>query len=58
MASSAVTFYLFSELLGIDLPLAAYGTVLGLVSVIIILRGKYASVEWVTKIVFRLWLYT
>jgi len=50
VATAAVTFYLFSEHLGIGLPLAAYGPVLGVICVAIILRGKYSSLELVTKI--------
>jgi Mn2+/Fe2+ NRAMP family transporter len=50
IAASAVAYYLFTETLGISLPLSAYGTVFGLLSVAIILRGRYRAVEWASKI--------
>ena len=57
IAAAAVVFYFFRLYLGIDIPgvdddqeLAVYGLILGLISVTIILRGRYAVVELVTKI--------
>jgi Mn2+/Fe2+ NRAMP family transporter len=57
IAAAAVMFYLFREFLGFDVPglnddheLALYGLILGVASVAIILGGKYAAVEIVTKI--------
>jgi Mn2+/Fe2+ NRAMP family transporter len=57
IAAAAVMFYFFRQYLGMDMPglnddqeLAAYGLLLGVVSVWIILGGKYAAVELVTKI--------
>ncbi len=57
IAAAAVLFYLFREFLGFDVPglnddheLALYGLILGVTSVAIILGGKYAAVEIVTKI--------
>ena len=50
VAAAAVAFYLFSEILGIMIPLAVYGTVLGVLAVAIILGGRYAAVETVTKV--------
>jgi Mn2+/Fe2+ NRAMP family transporter len=50
IAASAVLYYAFSESLGLPIPLAAYGVVLGLISVAIILRGRYKAVEWAAKI--------
>ena len=57
IAASAVLLYFFNQYLGIDIPgfdndqeLAIYATILGLISVAILLRGKYAAVEMVTKI--------
>jgi Mn2+/Fe2+ NRAMP family transporter len=57
IAAAAVVFYLFNQYLGLDIPglgedgeLALYGLILGVVSVVIILGGKYAAVELVTKI--------
>ena len=48
-AASAVAYYFFAEYLGLDIPLQAYGVVLGVVSVVIILAGRYAALENVTK---------
>ena len=57
IAAAAVVFYFFRSYLGLDIPgvgddreLAVYGFVLGLLSVVIILRGRYAVVELATKI--------
>jgi Mn2+/Fe2+ NRAMP family transporter len=57
IAAAAVVFYLMSEYFGLDIPgldnndeLAAYAAILGIVSVVIILGGKYGAVELVTKI--------
>ena len=57
IAAAAVVFYFFRMYLGVDIPalgddaeLAVYGLVLGVVSVAIILKGRYAIVELATKI--------
>ncbi|HEY5762301.1 MAG TPA: Nramp family divalent metal transporter [Rhodocyclaceae bacterium] len=57
IAAAAVVFYFFRMYLGVDIPgfdddgeLAIYGLVLGVTSVLIILRGRYAIVELATKI--------
>ncbi len=50
IAASAVLFFLFNEYLGLEVPMAVYGSLLGMLSVAIILRGKYAAIETVTKI--------
>jgi len=57
IAAAAVVFYFFRLYLGVDIPgvdddqeLAVYGFLLGILSVAIILRGRYAVVELVTKI--------
>ncbi len=50
IAASAVVYYVFSESLGLDLPLAVWGIILGVLSVGIILRGRYKAVEWAAKI--------
>ena len=48
-AAAAVLFYVFSEYLGLGLPSWAYGLGLGVLSVGIILYGRYAAVELATK---------
>ncbi len=57
IAAAAVVFYLMSEYFGLDMPgldndqeLAVYSLIIGVVSVAIILGGKYSAVELVTKI--------
>jgi Mn2+/Fe2+ NRAMP family transporter len=57
IAAAAVVFYFFRLYLGVDIPgvgddkeLAVYGFILGITSVAIILRGRYAVVELATKI--------
>ena len=50
IAASAVMYYLFSESLGFPVPMAAYGLLLGVVSVLIILRGSYRAVQTTTKV--------
>ena len=57
IAAAAVVFYFLRQYLGLDIPgvgddqeLAVYGFLLGVMSVAIILGGKYAAVELVTKI--------
>ena len=57
VAAAAVVFYFFKEHLGWDIPgladhheLSLYGLLLGVISVAIILGGKYAAVELVTKV--------
>jgi Mn2+/Fe2+ NRAMP family transporter len=57
IAAAAVVFYFFRLYLGVDIPgfdddkeLAIYGLILGVTSVVIILRGRYAVVELATKI--------
>lgn len=57
IAAAAVVFYFFRMYLGFDIPgvgddreLAVYGLILGILSVVIILRGRYAAVELATKI--------
>ena len=46
-AAAAVLYYVFSEVLGLEL--STYGLALGLLSVAIILYGRYAAVELATK---------
>ena len=57
IAAAAVVFYLMRLYLGIDIPgvddereLAVYGFLLGIVSVAVILKGRYVVVETATKI--------
>jgi len=57
IAAAAVVFYFFRQYIGLDVPglddnneLALYGFLLGVASVTIILRGRYAVVELATKI--------
>ncbi len=50
IAASAVLYYLFSAHVGLDVPIAVYGMLLGVVSVVVILRGSYATVEHAAKI--------
>ena len=50
IAAAAVMYYVGSEQLGLALPLSAYGLIVGVASVAIILRGRYHAVELVAKI--------
>ncbi len=50
IAASAVLYYLFTVSFGLQIPMAAYGLFIGVISVFIILRGNYAVVELGAKI--------
>ena len=50
VAAAAVLYYVFSEALGLPIGLEVYGLVVGVVSVGIILRGRYRAVELAAKI--------
>jgi Mn2+/Fe2+ NRAMP family transporter len=50
IAASAVTFYLFTETLGLSFPLPAHGAFLGVTSVTILLLGRYKVVETLSKL--------
>ena len=50
MAASLVVFYFSSEYLGLSVPLPVYGFLLAIASVVIILVGRYAVLELVTKV--------
>ena len=50
IAAAAVLYYVGTESLGLPISLAAYGLILGLVSVAIILRGRYRAVELAAKL--------
>jgi len=49
IAAAAVLYYIFTVSAGLPISLPAYGLILGLVSVTIILRGNYKALENVTK---------
>ena len=50
VAASLVVFYFSSEYLGLSVPLPVYGFLLAIASVVIILVGRYAVLELVTKV--------
>ncbi|MCG8607472.1 Nramp family divalent metal transporter [bacterium] len=50
IAASAVLYYLFTVTLGFGIPIVGYGLLLGVASVLIILRGSYSAVELGAKI--------
>ena len=50
VAASLVVFYFSSEYLGLSVPIPVYGFLLGIASVVIILVGRYAVLELVTKV--------
>ena len=50
VAASAVAYYFFSEYLGLGVPLPVYGVALGSIAVLIVLAGKYATLEITTKV--------
>ena len=50
VAASAVLYFLFSAGLGVEIPMAAIGFVIGVVCVVTILNGSYATVEYATKL--------
>ncbi len=47
IAAAAVLYYFFSLYIGVDLPIPIYGFLLGVLSVGIILGGKYKTIELV-----------
>jgi len=48
-AASAVVYYFFSVYMGLGVPIQVYGVILAVVSVTVILVGRYAVLELVTK---------
>ncbi len=50
IAASAVLYYLFSEWLGLGLATWVYGLILGMLSVAIILGGRYRAIEMFAKV--------
>ena len=52
-AASAVVYYFFTEYLGLGAPIQLYGIVLGILSVTLILAGRYAVLELATKVLAR-----
>lgn len=50
VAASAVVYYLFSQYFGLEVPISVIGLLLGILSVAVILSGRYRALELVTKI--------
>ena len=50
IAAAAVAYYAFTVALGLPIPLEVYALGLGLISVVVILRGEYKIIEVLTKI--------
>ena len=50
IAAAAVLYYVGTEVMGLPISLAMYGLILALVSVAIILRGRYKVVELLAKV--------
>ena len=50
IAAAAVLYYVFTEVVGLPLTITHYGSAIGVVSVAIILRGRYKAVEVVAKV--------
>ncbi|HSH75112.1 MAG TPA: Nramp family divalent metal transporter [Longimicrobiales bacterium] len=50
IAAAAVLYYIGTEAMGLPFSLTVYGLVLAIVSVVIILRGRYKAVELAAKI--------
>jgi len=49
-AAAAVMYYFFLEYLGLDLPIATFGFILGAVSVVILLFQRYQALEVTSKV--------
>ena len=50
IAAAAVVYYFLSQFLGLDVPMSLIALLLGVISVMTILRGRYGAVEKITKI--------
>ncbi|MFQ5637723.1 MAG: Nramp family divalent metal transporter [bacterium] len=50
IAASAVLYYFFNVYLGFNIPIALYGFFLGVLSILVILKGKYAAIELSAKL--------
>jgi len=50
IAAAAVLYYLFTVWMGLAIPIAVYGLILGVFSVLIILKGNYAAIELAAKL--------
>lgn len=50
IAAAAVMYYLVNGIFGLDIPIAAYGLLLGVLAVTLILRGSYQALESTTKV--------
>jgi len=50
IAASATLYYLFSVNMGLGIPIAAYGFLLGGFSVVILLKGHYNAIQFTAKL--------
>ena len=50
VAAAAVLYFVFSEQLGLPVPIPLYGLVLGVAAVALLLLGRYSVMEQVTKV--------
>jgi Mn2+/Fe2+ NRAMP family transporter len=50
VAASAVAYFFLAQYLGVEVPISAIGLMLGIISVTIILTGRYRAIETVTKL--------
>ena len=50
IAAAAVLYYFFVEYLGLEIPIPVHGFTLGVISVVIILAGKYRALEIASKV--------
>jgi hypothetical protein len=50
VAAAAVLYFVFSEQMGLPLPIPVYGLVLGVTAVALLLVGRYGVMEQVTKV--------
>ena len=50
VAAAAVLYFVFSEQMGLPVPIPVYGLVLGVAAVTLLLLGRYSVMEQVTKV--------
>ena len=50
VAAAAVLYFVFSEQMGLPVPIPVYGLVLGVAAVALLLLGRYSVMEQVTKV--------